>query len=796
VVSRTRDEAGAAAGSSWALAGVGLSWSSRVASASALAVAVFGISVLVGWASGIDFLTSWNPDFVHTKVNAAFCFTLLGLAILLQTGFTSSRPRWPARAAAVIVLAIAGATLLEHFASVNLGIDEVFRADTVSAASPHPGRFAIQTALAFTSAALAVLVLGQRYRGFHPAQAMAVACGAIGFVSLLGYLFGADALRSIGSATQISLPASAFLIVTGVALLAADPEHALVRLAADRGIAGQVLRRFVPAALLVVPLGAWLRLLGERAGIYDAAVGLSIMVGLEALVLLAVGAWTTSRAASIEEQRREAQADLIRLGAVASTPLIETAPVGLAVLDRDLRCLYVNPALAEIGGVSPLASLGRRIDRIVPAVAGEHLAALERVLATGAALREEEVVGPTNAAGNLGTLLLSAEALRDSTAEVTGLTISVIEITERKHREEALAAIAELRRQAHAIGESIPFGIWVASPDGQMQYLSQSFLGMAGRKIEQAAGSGWMSALAPETVAQTRRDWAETVATQSPWNHELVVQDVDGRRRTILSRGLPVRDEVGTVTSWAGINLDITDRKDAEAFREAFMGILSHELRTPITSIYAASTLLSRPGLDPSRQAELLDDIGHEAERLRRLVEDLVILARTERGTIQVHTEPVPLQHILPRVCDQEQRRWPGITFELRILGPLPIARADEAFVEQIVRNLLGNAAKYGPPDGHVELVVDALDGWPRVRVLDRGPGVDPAEAERLFEVFYRSERTSKVAGSGIGLFVAHRLVESIGGSIWAKPRDDGPGAEFGFKLQPLHDDGPEHAWT
>ena len=119
----------------------------------------------------------------------------------------------------------------------------------------------------------------------------------------------------------------------------------------------------------------------------------------------------------------------------------------------------------------------------------------------------------------------------------------------------------------------------------------------------------------------------------------------------------------------------------------------------------------------------------------------------------------------------------------------LPVARAEEAFVEQIVRNLLDNAAKYGPSNGPVDVIVDAPDGWPRVRVLDRGPGIDPAEADRLFEVFYRSARTNNVAGSGIGLFVVHRLVESIGGTIWARPRDDGPGAEFGFRLQPLTDD-------
>jgi PAS domain S-box-containing protein len=322
-----------------------------------------------------------------------------------------------------------------------------------------------------------------------------------------------------------------------------------------------------------------------------------------------------------------------------------------------------------------------------------------------------------------------------------------------------------------------------------MTYLSQSFLDMLGITMESAANSGWMDALAPEFAEETMRDWVETIASQTPWDHELVVQDAQERRRTILSRGFPIRDESGEVTSWAGINLDITARTEAEEFRETFLGILSHELGTPITSIYAASTLLSRPGLDDDQRTELIGDIGHESERLRRLVEDLVMLARAERGTLKVRTEPVMLQHVLRKVCEQEQRRWPTTAFELRLESPLPVARAEEGFVEQITRNLLENAAKYGPVDGQVELVVDVDDGWPRVRVLDRGPGVDPAEADRLFEVFYRSGRTSRVAGSGIGLFVAHRLVESIGGTIWARPRDDGPGAEFGFRLQPFTDD-------
>jgi len=778
------------AGGSRTRAGNGLSLNSRrIALALAALLLLFGLSVLAGWVLALPLLTSWLSGSVDTKINAALCFVFLGLALGLQIGPGRRRYPWLSQAAAFLVVAIAAATLFEHLTGIGLGIDQAFQSDTASAASPHPGRFAVQTSIAFLSASFAILAMGRRIRGVYATETLALVCGTIGGISLLGYLYGAPALLSLGSATQISLPSSIALIATAVAIVAADPNHLLVRLWSDSGIAGQVLRRIMPAAIIVVPAGAWLRLVGERAGLYDESVGLSIMVGFEALILVAVGAWTTASVHRLEEERLKALSDLVRLGSVASTPLIETAPVGLAVLDRDLRYLYVNPALAAIGGVSPMASLGQSIDRIVAAFGGETAAALAGVLADGVAIRDVEVSGQTRSGEQPGTWLLGAEALQDPEGETVGLAISVVDITERRHREEATAAVAEMQRQAQAIGESIPFGIWLAEKDGRMKYLSDSFLEMSGQTMEQARDLGWMATLAPEAAEQTKRDWAETLAARTPWNHELVVQGADGRRLTVLSRGLPVRDESGEVTSWAGINLDITDREDAEAFREAFLGILSHELGTPITSIYAASALLSRPGLDEARRDELLGDISHEAERLRRLVEDLVVLARAERGTIKVHTEPVLLQHLLPKVCDKERRRWPNCHFKLSIVAPLPVARAEDSFVEQIVRNLLTNAAKYGPPDGQIELIADAQDGCPRVRVLDRGPGVDPAEADRLFQVFYRSARTSRVAGSGIGLFVAHRLVESIGGTIWARPREDGPGAEFGFLLQPFTDD-------
>jgi PAS domain S-box-containing protein len=762
----------------------------RLALVSLLVAAVVGVialTVLLGWAANIPALTSWVPGSVATKVNALIC--LLSLSIALALVASDPRKRHPvAVLLALLVTLVAVATIAEHLFGFNLGIDEFFVKDQASAASPHPGRFAIQTGLGFLAAALAILAFGRRVRGVHPTELLATFTGVIGAISLFGYMYGAEPLLSLGSASQVALPAAVALTILPIGLIAADPEHALARQVADPGPAGQVARRIVPAALLIVPVGAWLRLLGERAGLYDESVGLSILVTLEALLLVAIGAWATAHVKRLSLERRQVELDLARLGSAVSTPLIETAPIGLAVLDRDLRYLYVNPALAALDGLDAIAHLGQRVDRVSPELGLETAAMLEAIISSGQAIQDVEVSGaaPAGSGPGPGTWLLSARPLLDEIGDPVGLAMSVVEITERKRREEALAALSELRKQAQVISESIPFGFWTADTDGRMRYLSQSFLTLIGRTEEQAQGLGWAAALAPETAEATLRDWRNALAARRPWSFEFTVSGTDGRSHTVLSRGFPIYEGDGRVTSWAGINLDITDRRDAEAFREAFAGILSHELRTPITSIHAASTLLARDGLDAAQRAELLDDISQEAERLRRLVEDLVVLAKVERGTILIRTEPVLLPHVLRKVCSQEQVRWPDQQIGFTAVDGIPVARAEASFVEQIMRNLIGNAAKYGPPDGTIEVIADVADGNPRVRVLDRGPGVDPAEAGRLFELFYRSGRTSRIAGSGIGLFLVHRLIESMEGTIWARSRDDGPGAEFGFTLQPV----------
>ena len=211
----------------------------------------------------------------------------------------------------------------------------------------------------------------------------------------------------------------------------------------------------------------------------------------------------------------------------------------------------------------------------------------------------------------------------------------------------------------------------------------------------------------------------------------------------------------------------LADERRAGAFREAFVDVISHELRTPITTILGLTQILTRPGRvdDEASRTALLEDVRAESERLHRLVEDLLVMSRMERGILVAEAEPLELRRLLERIVAHESAELPSIRIELQLEPGLPIVAGEDTYVEQIVRNILGNAAKYTPAETRV--VVDARREGRAVaiRFLDDGPGIPEASIPHLFELFYRDPQSARtVAGSGIGLFVCTSLVEAMGG--------------------------------
>jgi K+-sensing histidine kinase KdpD len=231
----------------------------------------------------------------------------------------------------------------------------------------------------------------------------------------------------------------------------------------------------------------------------------------------------------------------------------------------------------------------------------------------------------------------------------------------------------------------------------------------------------------------------------------------------------------------------VAERK-ASVMRDAFIGIISHELRTPITTIFGMSQVLAQrhATMDPESRSQMIEDIGGEADRLRRLAEDLLVLSRSESGRLTLSRDPLLVGHVVRRRIADASTRWPEHRFSAEIPAGLPLVLGEEMYVEQVVQNLLSNATKYSPAGSEVRVVVSHDARELSVRVLDAGMGFAQETPETLFELFYRSATATRSAsGAGIGLFVCRELIRAMGGRIWARSRDP-VGSEFGFALPVL----------
>jgi signal transduction histidine kinase len=253
------------------------------------------------------------------------------------------------------------------------------------------------------------------------------------------------------------------------------------------------------------------------------------------------------------------------------------------------------------------------------------------------------------------------------------------------------------------------------------------------------------------------------------------------------------------IASWAGIALDNArlyaesqaaqeELRVASRAKDDFLGIVSHELRTPITTIYGGARLLGarRDQLASENTDELISDIEQESERLYRLVQNLLVLARSERTLVE--KEPVSLRQQTQKLIAMFARRRANRIVDIRIEPGAEIAWAEDSYLDQILLNLLTNADKYSPAEMPIEIEISVEEGEHLFRVLDRGPGVKESEIDLIFDSFFRSSTTADQArGTGVGLAVCRRLVEAQGGRVWAKLRDGG-GFEVGFALPALVD--------
>jgi len=224
-------------------------------------------------------------------------------------------------------------------------------------------------------------------------------------------------------------------------------------------------------------------------------------------------------------------------------------------------------------------------------------------------------------------------------------------------------------------------------------------------------------------------------------------------------------------------------RVETESMRSSLLSSVSHDLRTPLASITgtASSLLEGEALLDSATRKVLLETLYEEAERLNRLVRNLLDMTRLQSGALQVSKQWHPLEEVIGAALGRMEKPLRGRPVATQVPQDLPLVPIDDVLIEQVLINLLENAVKYTPAGSAIALTARVGEGMVTVEVADRGTGVPSGDEARLFEKFYRG-RSSTSRGAGLGLAICRGIVEAHGGRIWAENRSGG-GASFQFTV-------------
>ena len=265
----------------------------------------------------------------------------------------------------------------------------------------------------------------------------------------------------------------------------------------------------------------------------------------------------------------------------------------------------------------------------------------------------------------------------------------------------------------------------------------------------------------------------------------------DGSPIWIEHHNVPVHDEAGKLVAIQGIVRDVSERvrsmEDLEKLRSEFLGMVTHELKTPLAAIKgSAATALGSPRpLDASEVRELFEIINEQCDRLRDLADNLLDMSRIEAGSLSVKPEPLHLSAVIEEAQSIFARGERGHRIEVELPDDMPPVSADRRRIVQVLSNLLSNAAKFSPTTTPIRVSAEHDAIRATVRVHDQGQGISAAKLPLLFQKFSQVHDATgtRVSGTGLGLAICKGIVEAHGGRIWAESAGEGKGATFTFTL-------------
>ncbi len=771
--------------------------------AAAVTVTAVGALVLAGWAFEVGALKSVLPGFASMKANTALGLVLAGVALWLRADeYASQRRRQAGLVCAGLVTLLGLLTFSQYVFGIDFGLDQLLFRDVPEAVmTSHPGRMGINTALVFVLLGGALLLLDARTRGGARGGQVATISGLlVALTALVGYGYGVVYLTQFSSATQMALHAALSFALLALGLLAARPRRTLMALLTSRGPGGALARRIWPQAILLLVALGWLRLAGQRAGLYEYAFGTGLHV-IAGIILFSLLIWRAAHQVErlnaerleAEDAERKAESALWR-SEHNLADFFENASVGLHWVGPDGTILRANQTELNLLGYSQEEYVGRNIAEFHadPPVIADILVRLTR----GETLQEY----PARLRGKDGSIrdvLINSNVLFEN-GKFLHTRCFTRDITERKHAEEQLRWSEEKFRSLVAATAQIT---WTNSAEGEMRGVQEQWSAFTGQRFEEYQGYGWAEALHPDDRAYTIERWQQAVASRSLFEVEHRVRRHDGEYCHCLVRAVPVLNADGSIREWVGIHTDISEEKRllaaerkarelaeaANRLKDEFLATISHELRTPLNHMLGWVVMLRAGSLTPEKAAEALATIERNVRAQNRLVEDLLDVSRIVTGKMQMHVQSVAMAQVIEAAVASARpaAEARGIRLQVVLDSQVSTVSGDADRLQQIVWNLISNAIKFTPKGGRVQVRLERIKSYVTITVSDTGEGLAPEFLPYVFDRFSQADPSikRKQGGLGLGLAIVRHLVELHGGEVSVTSEGLGQGTTFNVSL-------------
>jgi PAS domain S-box-containing protein len=481
--------------------------------------------------------------------------------------------------------------------------------------------------------------------------------------------------------------------------------------------------------------------------------------------------------------------------------LLETIPTGILIADASGKLVGGNPAMDSIWGAGyPMAESAGDYAIYKGWWAdgaerhGQPLAIHEwpmsRALRGEDGIRAVVDIEPFDAPGVRRTVLITAAPIRDAAGRVEGALVAQIDISEQVRAE---AALRESEIKFRAIANAIPHLVWSCLPGGTHDFFNDRWYEYTGLPPGPADTERWPEIVHPDDRARAGQLWQQALASGKPYEIEYRLRyHPTGEYRWCLTRAVPVHGPDGRLIRWLGTVTDVHEQRltadelrRAAAKKDEFLAMLAHELRNPLAPIKAAADLLKLAGGDNRRLGQAAGIIDRQVRHMTELVDDLLDVSRVTRGLVELDRQPIDMKTVVSSAVEQVKPLIEARTHALHVHAGAAHASVygDHTRLVQVLVNLLGNAAKYTPHGGRIDVDVQVEQDMVRVAVADNGSGIEASLLPCVFDIFTQGVRTPdrSQGGLGIGLALVKSLVALHGGQVRA--HSDGPGRGSVFEV-------------